>query len=107
VKAVGDIGGSPTYAKDLADAIRTMIGRQAFGLFHVTNDGAASRYDLVVEMKRILGSKSAITSVASTEFPLPAPRPKSEISRSIALPARGFPTLRSWQAALADYLASW
>jgi dTDP-4-dehydrorhamnose reductase len=107
VKAVGDIVGSPTYAKDLADAIRMLIHEQAFGLFHVTNAGAASRYDLVLEMKRILGSKSEVSSVSSSEFPLPAPRPKSEVSQSLALPARGFPSLRSWQAALADYLATW
>jgi dTDP-4-dehydrorhamnose reductase len=107
VKAVGDIVGSPTYARDLVEMIRTVIAAQAFGLFHTTNAGAASRHDLVVEMKKILGSTSALESVGAGAFPLPAPRPKSEVSRSLALPARGLPELRSWQDALADYLASW
>lgn len=107
VKAVGDIVGSPTYAKDLAETILGLIQRQAFGLFHATNQGAASRYDMVVEMKRLLGSSSELTKVGADAFPLPAPRPKSEVSKSLALPARGLSPMRTWQEALADYLRAW
>lgn len=107
VKAVGDIAGSPTYAKDLAEKILALIQHDAFGLFHVTNAGAASRYDMVVEMKRLLDSSSDLTEVDSGAFPLPAPRPKSEVSKSLGLPARGIAAMRTWQEALADYLAAW
>jgi dTDP-4-dehydrorhamnose reductase len=107
VKAVGDIVGSPTYAKDLVAAIRGLIGAEALGLFHVTNAGAASRYELVLEMKRILNSASSIEKVPSSEFPLPAPRPRSEVSKSLALAARGIAPPRSWQDAVADYLSTW
>ncbi len=107
VKAVGDIVGSPTYARDLVESIRALIEADAAGLFHVTNAGAASRFDLVTEMRHLLGSKSELTEVGSDVFPLPAPRPKSEVSRSLALPARGLPAPKAWQEALAEYLSTW
>jgi dTDP-4-dehydrorhamnose reductase len=106
VKAVGDIVGSPTYARDLVLAIRDLIGACAFGLFHVTNSGAASRYDLVLEMRRILGSTSVVESVAAVAFPLPAARPPSEVSTSLSLAAHGLTELRDWRDALKDYLTT-
>jgi dTDP-4-dehydrorhamnose reductase len=108
IKAVNDEHGSPTYARDLVECIRELLVRRAYGTYHVTNQGAASRYDMAVEMKRILGSTSTITPVSAASFALPAPRPKSDVSVSYALPAVGLgEVMPTWQAALERYLRSW
>lgn len=108
VKAVNDQFGSPTYARHLVIAIRELLKTRAYGLYHATNRGTASRYDMALEMKKILGSTSTVEPVSATAFPLPAPRPKSDASLGLNLPARGLgELLPTWQDALAEYLASW
>jgi dTDP-4-dehydrorhamnose reductase len=108
IKAVADQFGSPTYAKHLVLVIRELLKSKAHGLYHATNGGTASRYDMALEMKGILGSTSAIEPVSASAFPLPAPRPKSDASIGLNLAARGLGgILPSWQEALAEYLRSW
>jgi dTDP-4-dehydrorhamnose reductase len=106
VRAVDDKVGSPTYARDLVVLIRELIKTRAYGLYHATNAGAASRYDIAVELNRLLGGKSEVERASSAEFPRPAPRPRSEVSQSLAVVARGLDAhLGPWQDALARYLA--
>jgi dTDP-4-dehydrorhamnose reductase len=103
VQAVGDIVGSPTYAPDLVEAIGKLVDTKAHGLYHATNRGAASRFDMVEVMRTSLGSSSATQSVPASTFPLPAPRPVSEVTEHFALRARGI-EMRSWQDALHAYM---
>lgn len=108
VKAVNDQFGSPTYARHLAIVIRELLKTKAYGVYHATNQGTASRYDMVQEMKKVLGSTSTVEGVPASAFPLPAPRPKSDASIGMNLAARGLGALLpSWQDALAEYLRSW
>ena len=104
VKAVKDIVGSPTYARDLAAGIQALMEKGAAGVVHLTNSGAASRYDMVLHMKEVLGSSSVVEAVDASVFPLPAPRPPSEVSRSLLLPTLGLDALRPWKEALEAYL---
>jgi dTDP-4-dehydrorhamnose reductase len=108
IRAVGDKVGSPTFAGDLVDCVRELVATRAYGLYHVTNKGSASRYDIAVELKRLLSSKSDVTACKSDEFPLPAARPPSEVSHAYALTARGLgDKMPTWQDALARYLETW
>jgi dTDP-4-dehydrorhamnose reductase len=108
IKAVADQWGSPTYAHDLVLLIRALMQTGAYGLYHGTNQGRASRYDMALEMKRLLDSSSTITEASAADFPLPAARSTSDVSVSVALPARGLGDLMpTWQDALGRYLASW
>lgn len=108
LKAVTDTVGSPTYARDLVLAIRELLRCKAYGLYHVTNRGVASRFDMACVMKDVLRSRSEITPGVSGDFALPARRPPSEGSVSLALEARGLGgIMRPWEDALRDYLARW
>lgn len=107
IQAVEDIAGSPTYAADLVQGILALLEIRAHGLYHLTNGGSASRLEIAVKARGILGSRSEITAVKASTFPLPAPR-ASERSRSLALPAVGLDKLmRPWREALAAYLKTW
>lgn len=108
IKAVNDEFGSPTYARDFVVAVREILKTRAYGLYHVTGQGRASRYDMALEMKKILGSKSEIEPVSAKSFDLPARRSRSDASFSRALPARGLGHLMpTWQDGLKRYLLSW
>lgn len=105
IKAVNDQYGSPTYAKELVECIRRLLKTGAYGTYHATGKGAATRYDMAMVMKRVLGSTSEVEPVPASTFPLPAPRPKSDASESLALPARGLGEVMSpWESALQAYL---
>lgn len=102
VKAVADEIGKPTWAKDLAESTLQLIhDEKPNGIYHLANEGTASRLDWVKEIYSILGMDVRINPVNSTEFPRPAPRPQYEILNNTKLPQ-----LRSWQSALKEYLSN-
>jgi dTDP-4-dehydrorhamnose reductase len=92
--------GTPTYAADLAEAIMQIIGYEqpaagksgtstdlkkgsaeppaaTFipGIYHYSNEGVASWYDLVWEIREYTGAKCTIRPIETKDYPLPAPRP--------------------------------
>jgi dTDP-4-dehydrorhamnose reductase len=101
IQAVSDEFNSVTYAPDLAAATRSLLERLPEpGLYHLTNSGGASWFDLAREIFRITGKNINLLPVPSTHFPRKARRPAMAILRNTRLPA-----LRPWQAALAEFLA--
>ncbi|MFA5954713.1 MAG: dTDP-4-dehydrorhamnose reductase [Patescibacteria group bacterium] len=104
---------SPTYAADLAAAVRGLVvNRPPSGIYHRTNQGSCSWYDFA---KAVLDNSEHYTTneaikgkkyiellpVAAADVPRPAPRPKFSALTSIRLPL-----LRPWQDALIEYLSA-
>jgi len=107
IKAVDDKIGSPTYAKDLFGGIAGLLETDQFGLYHHANAGSCSRYEVAMEIQRIMKMDDvSIVPVSSANFPLPAPRGRSEALQNYKLKLLGFPEQRPWQEALEDYLKS-
>ena len=108
IEVVDDEFGSPTYAGDLAEAlVRLVIGRGE-GIFHLVNEGRASRYTLARETARIAGFDPEQVRPISTEaflerFPLPARRPAESTLRNLRAAALGI-TLRDWREAIKEYV---
>jgi dTDP-4-dehydrorhamnose reductase len=101
IKAISDTFGCPTYAKDLAEAILTLIENEQFGIFHAVNKGHASRYLISKQIVKALGEKVKVKTASSKDFPnFGAPRPTFEVIEQ-NLP------LRTWQSALREYLLDW
>ena len=107
IKAVDDKFGCPTYAVDLLSAVKVLMGSGYYGVYHVVNSGSCSRYEVAVEISRRLGHNSRVVPVSSANFPLSAPRPRSEACRPYKYELLGLGRMRSWREALADYLAAW
>ena len=105
VDAVDDQFGSPTYVKDLVDAILQIgQGRIREPILHVANDGACTRYDQARAVFEELGADpDRIRPVSSADRP--APRPAySALSMATSVRA-GLPPARPWREALAEALA--
>ncbi len=84
IRVVADQIGSPTWAKDLAQAIAQLIPHLApeiAGTYHYTNSGVASWYDFAVaifEEAKHLGfplKVQRIIPITTAEYPTPAHRP--------------------------------
>jgi dTDP-4-dehydrorhamnose reductase len=104
LEVVADQVGSPTYTVDLADAISRIIRTSARGLFHVTNSGACSRFELA---QAIVRGTVEVRPIATAEAGRRARRPANAPLTSVRWAAAGLPPLRPWQAALDDFLDSY
>jgi dTDP-4-dehydrorhamnose reductase len=100
IQAVADEINSVTYAPDLATATRDLLeSKPASGIYHATNSGEASWFDFAREIFRITGRAVTVLPVPSTQFPRKAQRPP----KSVLITTKR-PPMRSWQAALAEFL---
>lgn len=103
LRVVGDEYGSPTYAHDVAEAIVELLAEDAVeGIHHVVNAGVASRADWAREVFRQTGTDVLIDDVPAATWERASTPPSWGVLEPTRLPS-GEP-MRSWQAALADYL---
>ncbi|AFZ12674.1 dTDP-4-dehydrorhamnose reductase [Crinalium epipsammum PCC 9333] len=81
VRVVTDQIGTPTWAKDIADAIAQVTSLKPDpGIYHYTNSGVASWYDFAVaifeEAKNLVPLKvQRVIPITTSEYPTPAQRP--------------------------------
>jgi dTDP-4-dehydrorhamnose reductase len=107
LKAVNDKTGSLTYAPDFCRCLAALVKTKYYGLYHMANKGACTRYDVARHVLDYLGRKDiALDAVTSDAFVLPAPRARSEFLRNYMLELRGMDSMRAWREALNDYLES-
>jgi len=69
--------GTPTYARDLADAVLHIVNSGNFqsGIYHYSNEGVASWYDFAKAIVEIAGIKCNIYPIETYQYPTPAKRP--------------------------------
>lgn len=82
IKVVFDQIGSPTYAADLAGLIVRIISEGMLdrtGVYHFTDEGCISWYDLAVAVNRLCGHGCAVKPCHTGEFPTKARRPKYSV----------------------------
>ena len=105
---VDDLKGSPTYTIDFARNVEEVIQTGYYGLYNMTCEGGPSRYEVAVEILRILELKDEIilnevdSSYFSEEYF--APRPDSEVLENLKLKLRNLNQMRDWKLSLRDYL---
>ena len=78
LNVVADQIGTPTYAADLAKAIKQILpqlNEQTKGIYHFTNEGVCSWYDFAVEIMRLSKLSCKVLPMTSAEYPTKAQRP--------------------------------
>lgn len=76
LKVVFDQTGTPTYAKDLANVIITMLQAPKEGIYHFSNEGVCSWFDFTKMIAEYAGySECDIQPCHSEEFPSKVKRP--------------------------------
>jgi dTDP-4-dehydrorhamnose reductase len=105
LRVVEDVVASPTFAGDLAAALRRLIATEAYGLYHAVNTGPVSWYDFACEVAWQAGLETAIERISAAQWKQRAARPQFSALRNSKLEALGI-TMPSWQAGIAAYLRS-
>ena len=107
VKVVFDQTGTPTYAADLARLILKIISDNMLdrkGVYHYTNEGCISWYDLAVAVNRICGHGCKVTPCHTGEFPTRVRRPKySVLDKTLVKDTFGI-TIPYWYDSLEECL---
>lgn len=104
LKVVDDQIGCPTFTGDLAQAIADLIETGCYGIYHITNQGEASWYQLAKETLNMYGCSANIRPVKTYKYPRPAKRPgNSVLSPFPLLETLGY-LLPHWQEALDRYM---
>jgi len=104
IHVVADQIGSPTYASDLAEAVFRMLEKNIFEgrIFHFTNEGVCSWYDLAHEIMRISGKTTQIIPIETWQYPTPAKRPAYSVLSKTAIKAHLEYTIPHWSDSLRE-----
>ena len=100
IYASNNFFGSPTYVIDFIDKMKELILNHEYGIHHIVNEGAASGYDIAIEISKLLNMDvSLITEVNHVNIPNSGPnRSQSEILITINN------QMRNWKIALKEYV---
>ena len=105
LRVVDDQRGCPTYTEDLAEVLAFLVSGRHRGIFHATNAGACTWFEMAREVARLVGADPGrIVPCPSSEYPAAAVRPASSVLRSTRLERIGCAARPTWQDALARYL---
>lgn len=104
LNVVTDEIGSPTYVVDMARALVALLETHAYGIYHLVNEGSASRYEFAHEILRLSGrAHIPLAPITSADFQRASTPPLYAPLANNAAAALGI-RLRPWQAALAEFL---
>jgi dTDP-4-dehydrorhamnose reductase len=103
---VDDRFGSPTFTRDFAKNLVPLINSKRYGLYHMVNRGAASRYEIALKIVEFMGVAEdvKVNPVESSRFPLCAPRGRSKAMRNYKLDLLGMNSMPEWEQSLEAYI---
>ena len=104
LRVVADQVCTPSSTVDVAAATAELIKSEAYGLYHVTNDGSCSWYEFARHIFATAGIQANLTPVTAIEFGAAARRPTYSVLSNEKLKWSGVKGLRPWTEALDDYL---
>lgn len=101
LEVAADLTMSPTYTRDLAQAVLRLIDAGAGGTVHVANSGECSWWEFAGEICRLAGYGVAVNKRYGT---VGAVRPAYSVLDTSGLRRWGLGPLRHWKEALGAYL---
>jgi dTDP-4-dehydrorhamnose reductase len=105
LRVVDDQQGCPTYTLDLAEAVRALIDGGHQGLFHVTNQGRATWYDLTRVALEAAGlDPSLVRPIKTGDLDLPARRPAFSVLDNRKYERATGLTMPPWPESVAAYV---
>lgn len=104
IKVVEDQVFSPTFVEDVVKATFDLIKTNQFGLYHMTNSGYCSRYEWAKYILKKIDWKGKCLPVKSSEFSIPAKRPKFSVLDNFPLKETIGYNLPGWQQATDKFL---
>ena len=104
-KVASDQWGCATHTVDAGLKIMEVAEAGLYGLYHLANQGACTRYELARAALEMVGlDQSRVIGVPDAMMQRRVPRLKYSVMDMEALRHAGFALPRPWQEALADYV---
>ena len=101
LRIVADQHCNPTFTEDLAQGVRQLVLGRFPGMFHVTNTGSATWFDLAQATFEAAGlDPGRVTPITTADYPTPARRPAYSVLDNAALRLQGLPLLPDWRDSL-------
>ena len=105
LRVASDQVGCPTFSRDLAVAVRNLLGARARGTVHFSSEGETSWFGLARYVLDRCGLAAAPLSPARTrELPYPAPRPAYGVLSKERYRAVTGTSPRPWEEAVGEYI---
>jgi len=108
VRFVDDQKGTVTVAADLARALVTLVRERPGGVWHVTNTGAATWFDVARHAGAVLGRGDGFATPITTDQLAPAPKARRPARSDLSTDqwvARGWAPLPDWRDGVARLIA--
>ncbi len=102
---VDDQEGAPTWAGDLAVATRRLVEVGPPGVYHLTNSGQCTWFEVAVAVVRLAGISAEVRPIRTADYPTAAKRPAYSVLANQRWAALGEPPLRPWHEALEEFVA--
>ena len=108
ISVVSDQIGTPTYAGDLAEVILKIVRSKNtnFGLYHYSNDGVASWYDLAEAIFKASNTEIRLNAIKTEAYPTPAKRPVYSVMDKTKIKSVLKMKTLDWQDSLKKAIAS-
>lgn len=108
IHVVADQLGTPTYARDLARAIVTIMEDETRieheGVYHFTNDGSCSWHEFATEIVRLGGKACKVLPISTAEYPTKAVRPSYSVLNTTKIKSTFKVEIPEWKEALAEMM---
>lgn len=106
LNVVADQFGSPTYAKDLAEAIMHIITQNNFqtGIYHFSNIGEINWHTFATEIKNKKHFTCNVHAIPTSQYPTPAKRPVYSVMSKEKIVSTYNIQLKPWQESLDECL---
>jgi dTDP-4-dehydrorhamnose reductase len=108
VRVVNDQFGGPTYARDLAQALLTVIPacsqQKGVHRYHFANCGITTWYEFACAIFEITGVPCVVHPVTTAEYPTPTRRPKYSVLDTQKFSQTFHYPIPCWKQSLADCL---
>jgi dTDP-4-dehydrorhamnose reductase len=101
---VSDEIGSPTFASDLAAALLALVEVTSGGLYHLVNEGRASRFEWATRVLARTRPDRSLRPISRTAFSRPSTAPAWGVLGSVRAPREA--RMRHWAEALDEYLTA-
>ncbi len=105
IRVVDDQWGTPTYTRDLAEAIYKLLNTHNYGIYHCTNRGMCTWYDFAKKIFQIAGLRNTkVIPISTEELGRPANRPRYSVLRNYMLELTIGDCFMDWEEALSEFL---
>ncbi|WP_398454931.1 dTDP-4-dehydrorhamnose reductase [Sphingobacterium thalpophilum] len=106
ISVIADQIGSPTYARDLAQAILVVAHSDNWtkGIYHFSNEGEISWYDFAVAIRELRHLDCRINPISTEQYPTPAKRPKYSLLDKTKIKNTFGVNVPEWKRSLSEML---